>query len=384
MNEDPSSRPSKIIEQAGIDRLLIEAVAQMRVTETSEIEKEFSENGGDLEMDTQEAMPVIANVESVLGCTLPGIENLKPGKPVSIRALSELIERSLSEVSRKQEGMSMMIKVISESNLSLGWLAALEYLLRCGGRATHLHVGIEDVSEENVEIRYLLDKFIEFKGEYPVSSVANTVFPAALYYPDNPRLKGSKARHHLYQMYQQGDKVRQRHPANKFGTYFNRMIDWPSGRKTVNQLERIIDRLQSNRTRNNPLSSNYELSVGGSEECFVQDDTADIQIRLPGTDTSIMGFPCLSHISFVLDKGRLSMTALYRNQHFIRKAYGNYLGLSRLLRFICQEAGCETGELVCIASHADAEFNLGKRDILKLVKDCREAAQHSQMAQTLT
>lgn len=101
MSNDPSFRSSKILEQADIDRLLIEAVAQMRVVETSEIEKEFSENGGDLEMDTQEAVPVIANVESVLGRTLPGIENLKPGQPVSIRVLSELIERSLSEVSRK-------------------------------------------------------------------------------------------------------------------------------------------------------------------------------------------------------------------------------------------------------------------------------------------
>jgi hypothetical protein len=101
MSKDSSFRLAKIPEQASIDRLLIEAVAQMRVVETSEIEKEFSENGGDLEMDTQEAVPVIANVESVLGCTLPGIENLKPGQPVSIRALSELIERSLPEVSRK-------------------------------------------------------------------------------------------------------------------------------------------------------------------------------------------------------------------------------------------------------------------------------------------
>lgn len=100
MSNDPSLRPSKIFEQADIDRLLIEAVAQMRATETSEIEKEVSENGGDLEMDTQEAVPVIANVENVLGCTLPGIENLKPGQPISIRALSSLIERILSEVSR--------------------------------------------------------------------------------------------------------------------------------------------------------------------------------------------------------------------------------------------------------------------------------------------
>lgn len=100
MKNDLSSGSSKILTQVDIDRLLIDAVAQMRVIEISEIEKEFSENGGDLEMDTQEAVPVIANVENVLKCRLPGIENLKPGQPVSIRALSALIERSLAEVSR--------------------------------------------------------------------------------------------------------------------------------------------------------------------------------------------------------------------------------------------------------------------------------------------
>ena len=96
-----------------------------------------------------------------------------------------------------------------------------------------------------------------------------------------------------------------------------------------------------------------------------------------------MGFPCLSHISLTLYKGRLNMTALYRNQHFIRKAYGNYLGLSRLLRFICREVGCEAGALVCVAAHADAELGNGKRDINKLVLDCREAALHSQLTQVL-
>src|SRR5437867_2012078 len=100
MDDDLSSRPAKMWKQSAIDRLLIEAVAQMRVIETTEIEREFAENGGDLEMDTQEAVPVIANVENTLKCRLPGIENLKPGQPVSIRALSSLIERSLCGVSR--------------------------------------------------------------------------------------------------------------------------------------------------------------------------------------------------------------------------------------------------------------------------------------------
>jgi hypothetical protein len=275
------------------------------------------------------------------------------------------------------------MKTISVPNLSLGWLAALEYLLESGGTATNLLVEIENVSEEHMEIHNLLDRFSEYKGGDPVSTVANTIFPIALYYPDNPRLSGSKARHHLYQVYTQGNGVRRRCRANIYGTYFGRMIGWRSGKVKTNQLENIIQRLKDNLTRANPLGCNYELSVGGSEEYLPHDNTADIQIRQPDKDTRIMGFPCLSHISLVLDNGRLNMTALYRNQHFIRKAYGNYLGLSHLLRFICREVGCEAGTLVCFAAHADAELSKGKGNIKKLVQDCREAASHSQMAQLL-
>lgn len=95
MNSGLSFRSSEDSQPTDIDKLLIKAVAQMRVMEVSEVEEEFSANGGDLEMDTQEAVPVIANVENALQCRLPGIEDLKPGQPVSVRALSSLIERSL-------------------------------------------------------------------------------------------------------------------------------------------------------------------------------------------------------------------------------------------------------------------------------------------------
>ena len=270
------------------------------------------------------------------------------------------------------------MKSISASNLSLGWLAALEHLLEDGGVTSQLSVGIENVGEENMEIRSLLDQFSECKGIPSVSTVANTIFPIALYYPDNPKLAGDKARHHLYQLYLQGDKVRRRCRANRNGTYFGRMIDWPSGKVKINQLERRIQLLKNNLARPNPLSSNYDISVGGLEDYLFQDNTADIQIRRPDKDTSIMGFPCLSHISLTLYKGRLNMTAVYRNQHFIRKAYGNYLGLSRLLRFVCREVGCETGTLLCVAAHADAELSRGKRDIKKLVQNCREVLSHPQ------
>ncbi len=98
MNRDSSMSQSAALRSADIDRLLKEAVAQLRVADISEIEKQYTENGNNLEMDSQEAVTVIANVEEALKCTLPGLEQLKPRQPTSINALCELIERHLDSL----------------------------------------------------------------------------------------------------------------------------------------------------------------------------------------------------------------------------------------------------------------------------------------------
>lgn len=67
----------------------------------------------------------------------------------------------------------------------------------------------------------------------------------------------------------------------------------------------------------------------------------------------------------------IHLTALYRNQGFLRKAYGNYVGLARLARFFAREVGVGVGEIVCVASHADVELDLaGKRALERLAADC--------------
>jgi hypothetical protein len=72
------------------------------------------------------------------------------------------------------------------------------------------------------------------------------------------------------------------------------------------------------------------------------------------------------------------MTALYRNHYFVSRAYGNYLGLGWLLKFISSATGREPGELLCVSSLAKLEpppEGLSKRrvremlDILKRSQD---------------
>jgi thymidylate synthase len=283
-----------------------------------------------------------------------------------------------------------MTSTIRAANLSLGWMQALDHLLNCGGKATNIIVVVEQVHEEIPEIRQLLDTFIDEYNQrqrvkhqqtprkardrmFSVATVANTLFPQALYNPHR-----DNARAFLYDQYEKSFSVLQRFPPNKYGTYFRRMVAYPDNDKTTNQLEHVIHRLQVQLRSPNPLSSAYEISFDEFDEVYEVDDmkvenegAEAVRVFAPDRDNRLRGFPCLSHISLTLFKQQLHLTALYRNQHFIERAYGNYVGLSRLLSFVCHEVGCEPGELVCIASHADAQLEVGKRAIAALLERCQ-------------
>ncbi len=98
MDYDSSLSPSAALRSANIGRLLKGALAKVRVVNISEIEQQFTENGNNLEMDSQEAVSVIATIEEELKCTLPGPEQLKSSQPTSIGTLHDLIERNLDSL----------------------------------------------------------------------------------------------------------------------------------------------------------------------------------------------------------------------------------------------------------------------------------------------
>jgi thymidylate synthase len=78
------------------------------------------------------------------------------------------------------------------------------------------------------------------------------------------------------------------------------------------------------------------------------------------------------HIDLTVFEGRLSMAAVYRHQFLITKAYGNLLGLSRLLAFLAQQSGYEVGELVVHATMADLEQDTyGKPGLDRLIDAAR-------------
>lgn len=263
-----------------------------------------------------------------------------------------------------------MAHLIQANNLSRAWLDAMTWLVgEPNGKAVNLNVAFGPGDEEE-ELRTELDALLGHldrgtdKDFWPVQTVANTIFPDALYHPH----LASQAAPLLYENYELSMRLQRQSP-NPYDreTYFNRLVAYPVADGGWNQLAFMVARLQEVTTRRSQPSSAYELGVSHPFD-------AELRVQAPGRDRRFLWFPCLSHISLTLVEGTISMTAVYRNQTFITRAYGNYLGLARLLRFITTDTGTIPGEIEVVATHADSELGFGKRRVMTFLERCRALA----------
>jgi hypothetical protein len=272
-----------------------------------------------------------------------------------------------------------MIATPMVTSVSEAWVLGLERVLsEPGGRLVHLVSTVTVPGTEIAAVRHVLDRALEAKGRQSVDTVAETIFPSSLYpdpgfdwtagiAPDQDEELDTAA-DALYGSYCDMLPLLLTVDGNARGTYFGRMVTWPG--KVAGGPNQLADRItglrrehQAGRQRNNTLDI---------------DIAADSQTSLRGvqvyaaSDRRTRGFPCLTHIDLTLHDGRLHCLAVYRHQYLIEKAYGNMLGLSALLQFLCQQTGYAPGELVVHATMADAQ----RRDFLDvsdLAKDARAA-----------
>jgi hypothetical protein len=250
-----------------------------------------------------------------------------------------------------------MALFVSEENVSSSWVAGLAKLVEAGGEAVNLTVSIANPLVEVQGVRSILDEFVaerranNRKSVEKVSTVANTLFPQSWYRVN----LGGAAADHLYELERETRPVS--HRSAKQGTYFERLVAWPDPEKgAINQLSRAIRRLRAARERGHLRGNEYEVGVTGPVE-----EGIAAPIVVPGHDNSTRGFPCLSHISFSLHDGELHLTALYRSHDYVSRAYGNYIGLGRVLSFVGTESGWPIGEVTCISSSATTEYFRGGR-----------------------
>ncbi len=252
----------------------------------------------------------------------------------------------------------------STKTLSEAWLQALTHTVsQRGGRCVHLVMTVENPGSGDETIREALDLVLEEAGDQSVETVAGTIFPGSLYqspgFSWSPDLDEQAvqeldaAAHNLYERYEGMLPVLRRVPANSRGTYFSRMITWPGKEPGgTNQLDLRISRIRSEFANGRRTNNTLDIDVGA--DALISEPVAGVQVYFP-SDQRTRGFPCLVHIDLTLVDGTLHCLAVYRHQHLITKAYGNLVGLSRLMHFLCEQTGAECGELVVHATLADAE-----------------------------
>ena len=173
--------------------------------------------------------------------------------------------------------------------------------------------------------------------------VANTIFPISLWNPHADRRQ-------LYERYRRILPRVARDRRNRYGLYFERLIAFghdASFQDGVNQLEHIIQTWHSGNHRRTAL------------QAAIFDPTKD------HTNQRQRGFPCLQEVTFApVGADELSVTGFYATQYIFERAYGNYLGLCRLGRFMAHEMGRDLVQVTCVASPAKRDKPKGSLERL--------------------
>ncbi|MCY1649196.1 hypothetical protein OVA11_19680 [Caulobacter sp. SL161] len=249
----------------------------------------------------------------------------------------------------------MYLAIKPQPDCVSAWRAAtLAVEGRSGHEASNVIIDVENplarstLSDPAVEA---VDEFLSTRGKKGVETVANTLFPAALY-----RRYGSPA---FYERFQNNVLPVVGKSDRWSGYYFERMIRLPRvGGQPINQLAEIVDRIAD---PNVAARNKFELQIF--------DPSRDV-------DRSPYGGQCLSFVSFKLRKGsgglHLDMTAMYRNHYYIEKLLGNIIGLGRLMEFIAKEGNVQVGAMTLVSTHAvvDRPKSATTSEISALLEAC--------------
>jgi hypothetical protein len=220
--------------------------------------------------------------------------------------------------------------VISDSNLSRAWSRLFLHIIDNTGKEVSpvlvSIIGFEGcMPDEDQGIKTELDYCLELSGLQKVQTVANTIFPESLW-------RASKYdRNILFAKYKSHvPRYKALSKKNRRGIYFERLINFGRGPNNGNQLEFIIE---------------HYMARPRVRRSLLQASVFD-----PGRDhigSAQLGFPCLQHISFTPSRGVLFINAFYATQQVLERAYGNFLGLCRLGKFMSQQMELKFGGLNC-------------------------------------
>jgi len=203
------------------------------------------------------------------------------------------------------------------------WMGVLNALLSEGNRFNIVVHVVDPMKYDDAELMRFNPKNIRQASD-SIFDVANTIFPAA------SRSGGSV--HTFYEYYKRVYRRGNRRHRGTWGTYFQRLVAF--GDDEENQLEKVIRPL--NDWKNKPKAA--------------------LVVHLSATHLDTprpLGAPCWQYGQFITSPpDKLSLVVTYRSHDYFNKALGNFVGLSRLLAYVCQRTGLSPGTLTCLSTYA--------------------------------
>lgn len=222
--------------------------------------------------------------------------------------------------------MTISNHIIEDTNLSNAWITAVNRIVESPGKEiTPLLVSLTGF-EETERTRKFLDAHLKQNKMGSIQTVSETIFPESLYlYYERDRAK-------LYNGYLKIlPRIRKIEKSNGGGTYFERMIAFDAGSKTINQLEIIISSLKEKKIKRR---SKLQASI--------------FDPRKDHTNKPFQGFPCLQHVTFYIsENGGIVLNSFYAIQYLYQRGYGNWLGLINLGKFVANELGLNFERFNC-------------------------------------
>jgi hypothetical protein len=219
--------------------------------------------------------------------------------------------------------------LFKDTNLSNAWCEILNHVTTSSGyEIAPLVLTLTEFDESKV-VREKLNAHLAAEKFDSIETVSETIFPNSLYHISN------SDKNKLYELYLTNvlPRIKKIDKSNSRGTYFERLIAYEdsANNRTINQLDIIINSLLD--TSNNRRSK---------LQASIFDPTKD---HLNGP---YQKFPCLQHTTFYKSEtGGLILNSFYAIQYLYQRAYGNWLGLINLGKFVAKEANMEFERFNC-------------------------------------
>lgn len=266
-------------------------------------------------------------------------------------------------MSKSKSNIATVPLMIEAENLSIAWAKILLRIIdNPGTEIAPLVVSLTGFDEDNAlaedhAFRTKLDELLELKDKSSIENVGFTIFPERYW-----AIAGGN-RKNLFELYTKSfGRMKAMYPSkNGRGLYFQRLMMYGQGPCEGNQLEWII--------------SQYTGRTG------VRRSMLQASIFDPSKDhvaTAQLGFPCLQHVSFEPTSAGLVVNAFYATQQIFDKAYGNYLGLTHLGKFMAHELGIDLERVNIFVGVAKLErITKSDQGLKELVADARSLVEES-------